>query len=66
LHAPEDLEGMAASALALLDDPALRQRITRAARAAVVENFCEDRIVPMYERLYERLVGRVASRLVGQ
>lgn len=66
LHPPDDLAGMAASALELLEDPALRQRVTRAARAAVVENFCEDRIVPMYERLYERLVGRVASRLVGQ
>jgi N-acetyl-alpha-D-glucosaminyl L-malate synthase BshA len=66
LHAPEDLAGMAASAISLLDDPDLRLRITRAARATVVENFCEDRIVPMYERLYERLVGRVASRLVGQ
>jgi N-acetyl-alpha-D-glucosaminyl L-malate synthase BshA len=66
LHAPDDLTGMTASVVALLDDSDLRQRITRAARAAVVENFCEDRIVPMYERLYERLVGRVASPLVGQ
>jgi N-acetyl-alpha-D-glucosaminyl L-malate synthase BshA len=66
LHPPEDLDGMAASAIALLEDQALRQRITRAARASVVQQFCEDRIVPMYERLYERLVGRVASRLVGQ
>src|SRR5262249_16627291 len=66
LHAPEDLAGMAASAIALLENPALRLRITQAARATVVENFCEGRIVPMYERLYERLVGRVASRLVGQ
>jgi L-malate glycosyltransferase len=66
LHPPEDLDGMAASAIALLDDRDLRERITRAARAWVVQEFCEDRIVPMYERLYERLVGRAASRLVGQ
>jgi N-acetyl-alpha-D-glucosaminyl L-malate synthase BshA len=66
LHPPEDLEGMAASALALIDDPVLRHRIAHAARASVVQRFCEERIVPMYERLYERLVNRVASRLVGQ
>jgi L-malate glycosyltransferase len=66
LRAPDDLAGMAGSAIALLEDPDLRQRIIRAARAAVVENFCDRRIVPMYERLYERLVGRAASRLVGQ
>jgi len=40
LHPPEDLAGMAASALALLEDPALRQRIARAARASIVQRFC--------------------------
>jgi N-acetyl-alpha-D-glucosaminyl L-malate synthase BshA len=66
LHPPGDLAAMAASAVALLEDRALRERITWAARASVVQQFCEERIVPMYERLYERLVGQVATRLVGQ
>ncbi len=55
LHPPEDVEGMAASTLALLDDRDLRARVAAAARASVLERFDEDRIVPMYEALYERL-----------
>lgn len=57
LHAPEDVAGMADSALALLRDPALRARIAAAARAAIVDRFCEQRIVPQYEAFYERLMG---------
>jgi N-acetyl-alpha-D-glucosaminyl L-malate synthase BshA len=57
LHAPDDLGAMAASALALLADPALRARIATAARQAIVTHFCEERIVPQYEALYARLTG---------
>ena len=57
LHAPGDLDGMAASALALLTDSALRDRLSRAARATIVERYCEERIVPMYEEFYARLIG---------
>jgi N-acetyl-alpha-D-glucosaminyl L-malate synthase BshA len=63
LHDPDDLSGMAASAFALLTDLLLRGRIARAARASIVERFCEERIVPMYEEFYQRLVtGRVEPR----
>ena len=48
---------MAASAIALLTDPALHRRVTDAARTRVGEEFCVDRIVPMYERYYERMLG---------
>lgn len=58
LHAPDDVDGMAASALALLDDPSLRARIATAARAVIAERFCEGRIVPLYEAFYERLLAR--------
>jgi N-acetyl-alpha-D-glucosaminyl L-malate synthase BshA len=58
LHAPTDLDGMAASALAVLSDAALQERISTAARRRVREHFCAERVVPMYEAYYERVVGR--------
>ena len=57
LHAPDDLDGMAASALAILTDVELRNRLSAAARATIVERYCEQRIVPMYEEFYARLIG---------
>ncbi len=56
LRDPDDQEGMAAAVLDLLDDPSLRQRVAHLARASVVDRFDEDRVVPMYEALYERLL----------
>jgi N-acetyl-alpha-D-glucosaminyl L-malate synthase BshA len=58
LHAPNDLDGMAASALSVLTNPEHHQRIARAACRRVREHFCAERVVPMYERYYERVVGR--------
>jgi N-acetyl-alpha-D-glucosaminyl L-malate synthase BshA len=57
LFPPEDTAGMAAAVIALLDDPAHRAAIARAARASVVERFCDGAIVPQYEALYRRLLG---------
>jgi N-acetyl-alpha-D-glucosaminyl L-malate synthase BshA len=57
LHPPEDVSGMATSAMALLEDRALHARIARMARASVVDRFDEERIVPMYEAFYEQLLG---------
>jgi hypothetical protein len=48
---------MAAAVLDLLDDRALRARVAHLARASVVDRFDEDRVVPMYEALYERLLA---------
>ena len=56
LRDPDDLEGMAASARALLTDRALHDRIARAARDVMVTTYCEERIVPMYEMFYARLL----------
>ncbi len=56
LHHPDDLDGMAESAVRLLSDEALHGRITRAARRAITERFCAERVVPMYESYYERVV----------
>ena len=52
LHAPEDVDAMAASAVELLLDPRRHRAIAVAARQRVCERFCADRIVPMYEACY--------------
>ena len=57
LHDQTDLDGMAASAIALLTDPALHRRVTDAARTRVSDEFCVNRVVPMYERYYERMLA---------
>lgn len=57
LHDPSDLDGMAASATALLQDTALAARIARAGRQRVVDEFAVHRVVPLYEECYERVVG---------
>ena len=56
LHAPEDVDGMAGSAIALLTDAQLHQRVADAACRRVREQFCVDRIVPLYEQYYDRVV----------
>jgi hypothetical protein len=62
LHRPDDLEGMAASALRVLDDGELRARMTTEARHAVTHRFCTDVVVPRYEAYYERLVRREVEK----
>jgi N-acetyl-alpha-D-glucosaminyl L-malate synthase BshA len=56
LHPVGDVESMAASSIALLTDEALHRRISDAARRSVVDRFCDERIVPLYEALYERVL----------
>ena len=56
LHAPADLDGMAASAVSLLTDPDLHARVAAKAVSRVREQFCVDRVVPMYERFYEKVL----------
>ena len=57
LRDPADLDGMAGDAIALLTDPVLHRAIADAARARVRDEFCVDRVVPMYERYYERVLA---------
>jgi L-malate glycosyltransferase len=63
LRPPADLDGMADAALRLLDDAALRARMTAAARRIASERFCDSIVVPQYERYYEETLARpVASK----
>jgi L-malate glycosyltransferase len=57
LHAPDDLEGMAASALRLLTDPALHAQVAEAACRRVRERFCAERVVPLYEACYQEMLA---------
>jgi N-acetyl-alpha-D-glucosaminyl L-malate synthase BshA len=57
LHPLDDLDGMAASTVTLLRDPALHGRIADAACRRVREHFCVDLVVPKYERHYEQVLS---------
>jgi L-malate glycosyltransferase len=59
LHALEDLDGMAQSAIRVLTDEKLHRRITSAARRTVHERFCDEEIVPLYEAYYQEVLSRV-------
>ena len=54
LCAPGDLDSMAAVSLRLLTDADYYRATATAARAAAREHFCDSKIVPLYERCYER------------
>ena len=56
LHDPDALDEMAASAVRVLTDPALRRRMGDAACARVRDTFCSERIVPLYEASYEAVL----------
>jgi len=57
LHEPDDLDGMAESAVRLLTDEPLHRRIADAARQSVHERFCDEIIVPIYEAYYEEILA---------
>ena len=52
-----DIDGMATGAIALLNDPARLQTMSDAARRTAQDNFCTSRIIPQYERYYERIIA---------
>jgi N-acetyl-alpha-D-glucosaminyl L-malate synthase BshA len=56
LHAPDDLEGMARSAVMVLTDEQLHRRVAGAARRAVHQRFCDVKIVPIYEAYYREVL----------
>jgi N-acetyl-alpha-D-glucosaminyl L-malate synthase BshA len=62
LYPPDALDDMAESGASLLTDPALHRAVTDAARRRVTEQFCAERVVPMYEACYQEVVR---SRAVG-
>lgn len=53
---PDDVEGMADRGVRLLTDRDHHARIAAAASALVRENYCTDRVVPLYEAAYRRVL----------
>jgi N-acetyl-alpha-D-glucosaminyl L-malate synthase BshA len=52
-----DVETMARQAMEILRDPARRRRMGAAAREKAIAKFLPEQIVPIYERIYEAVVG---------
>ena len=57
LHDFGDIKGMAASLDDLVSSPATAHKLGVLGRQRATENFTADRIVPMYESLYERVLA---------
>jgi N-acetyl-alpha-D-glucosaminyl L-malate synthase BshA len=55
---PDDTAAMAERAVRLLTDRALHERVAGAGAVSVRTRFCEDRIVPQYEQLYDDVRSR--------
>lgn len=52
-----DVEGMAGAAVELLRDPARYQAMAEAGRKTAQARYCASKIVPLYERFYERILS---------
>jgi len=57
LHPPEALGEMAESGVMMLSDPVKHRAIAQAACARVRDDFCAEKIVPMYEASYQSVLG---------
>ena len=55
LRAPDDTEGIAQAALALLSDPVLHDQFATAGLDRVRRHFCAKRVVPQYEAYYQEI-----------
>ena len=63
LHPPDDLSGMAESAVTLLTDDARHEQIAAAGWATVQQRFCADEVVPRYEAFYRDVLGRPTTEV---
>ena len=57
LHPPDALDEMAESGVMMLSDPVKHRAIAQAACARVRDDFCAEKIVPMYEASYQSVVS---------
>jgi len=58
LHPPDELDEMAESGVMVLTDPVRHRAIAQAACARVREDFCAEKIVPIYEESYQSVVSK--------
>lgn len=54
---PRDVRTMAARALDILTNPERHKEMSKAARQRALAQFCSTKIIPLYEKLYERLLN---------
>lgn len=54
---PDDVEGMAARGIEILESAELRERMGHAGALAVRTRYCEDVVVPRYEAFYREVIG---------
>jgi len=57
LHVPDDLDGMARSAIRLSTDEDLHRRAAAAARRTAHDSYCDSKIVPIYEAYYTEIAA---------
>ena len=57
LEAPGDIAAQAARVVKLLTDDDLHYRMRKAGRWNASERFCSDKIIPLYEKYYEDVLG---------
>ncbi len=55
---PRDVDTMAARVLDILTDPDRHRQMGEAGRKRALPQFCSSKIIPQYERLYERTLGK--------
>ncbi|MGD0922051.1 MAG: N-acetyl-alpha-D-glucosaminyl L-malate synthase BshA [Terriglobia bacterium] len=53
---PRDVETMAARTLEILTSPERHKQMSKAARQRALAQFCSTKIIPLYEKLYERVL----------
>jgi len=56
LVSARDVQGMAARALEILTVPERHKEMSGAARRRALSQFCASKIIPLYEKLYERVL----------
>jgi N-acetyl-alpha-D-glucosaminyl L-malate synthase BshA len=57
VRGPDDVQGMADCGVRLLTDPALHAGISSNAVSLVATTYCTERIVPLYEAAYQRVLA---------
>jgi N-acetyl-alpha-D-glucosaminyl L-malate synthase BshA len=63
LYAVGDVDGMAAGALALLNDPSRLDAMRDAGRRTAQKRFCSTLVVPQYVRYYEQVLANQGSEV---
>jgi len=53
-----DVDGMSTAAIDLLNDPERLERISATGRRTAQDHFCTSRIIPLYEKYYQRVLER--------